>query len=112
MLKTAFMGNTRIPHKGWTLVAQVNGTNTVTFTDLASQGYIEVCVCDNGYGSATVPVCSIPSQGITLCWGGFYSGVNGLLHGVDLYTTKMKGKYCRTDSTDVSSQLIFYLYAR
>ena len=112
MLKTAFMGNTIMPHKGWKLVATVTGANTVTFTDLAAQGYTEACIFDNGYGSASIPVSAIPSQGITLCWGGFYGGVNGLLHGVEIKPTSIKGKYGRTDSTDVMSQLVFYLYAR
>lgn len=106
------MATSIIKSQGWKLIATVTGSNTQTFTDLATQGYTEVCVCDNGYGSASIPVCAIPNQGITLCWGGFYGGVNGLLHGAEVKPTSIKGKYGRTDSTEVMSQLIFYLYAR
>lgn len=106
------MATSKIKKQGWKLITTVKGANTANFEDLASQGYTEVCVCDGGYGSASIPVCAIPPQGISLCWGGLYGGVNGLLRGVDLYSTRIKGKYGRTDSSDVLSSTTFYLYAK
>lgn len=96
----------------WRLVASVTGSNTVTFEDLTLQGFEEVCVFDNSYGAVSMPVCAIPANGKSLIWGGFYSGVNGLLHGVKLTPTSMQGQYGQTDSSNVLSNITFYLYAR
>ena len=95
---------------GWDYVTSVTGGNTVTFTDLATQGYSEVYVNDSsGFGGGYSPVVALPTA---LVWGGFYGGVNGLLHGVDITTTSIKGRYGITDSTNYLSTMTFYLYAR
>lgn len=94
---------------GWDYITSVTGSNTVTFADLATQGYSEVFVKDNNYAGGYAPVIALPT---TLTWGGFYSGINGLLHGVDITTTSIKGRYGMTDSTNYLASTTFYLYAR
>lgn len=94
---------------GWDYITSVTGSNTVTFTDLAAQGYSEVYVKDTNFGGGYAPIIALPTA---LTWGGFYSGVNGLLHGVDITTTSIKGRYGMTDSTNYLASMTFYLYAR
>lgn len=94
---------------GWDYITSVTGSNTATFTNLATQGYSEVFVRDNTYSGGYVPVIALPT---ILTWGGFYSGINGLLHGVDITTTSIKGRYGMTDSTNYLATTTFSLYAR
>lgn len=94
---------------GWDYITSVTGSNTATFTDLATQGYSEVFVRDNTYSGGYAPVVALPT---ILTWGGFYSGINGLLHGVDITTTSIKGRYGMTDSTNYLATTTFSLYAR
>ena len=100
---------TKKQNKDWTLITTVTSSNTSTFTDLESQGYSEIFVKDGTFGGCTAPVSALPTA---LVWGGFYSGINGLLHGVDVTKTSIKGRYGMTDSTNYLGSTTFYLYAR
>ena len=103
------MATSKIKSQGWKFIGSSIGGDNLNYTDLASQGFTEVFVKDSSFGGCTAPVAALPTK---LVWGGYYGGVNGLLHGVDVSTTSMYGIYGRTDSSDYLGNQTFYLYAR
>ena len=96
-------------NKEWVQIASSTGANSVAFTDLTTQGYTEIYIKDGTYGGALIPISALPTVAV---WGGHYGGVNGLLHGVDISSTSMKGRYGQTDSANYLASMTFYLFAR
>lgn len=103
------MATSTIKQMGWKLVATSTAGNTVTFTDLATQGFSEVFVKAHGAAGTMIPVIALPTNGY---WGGLHSGGNGTLWQITVTKTSMKGVYARVDSADQLASTTWSLYAR
>ena len=103
---------------GWTQIAQVQGTNSATYTNWSTSGYSEIMLMiwySTSYlGTAVFPTNSIGGTQFEIYTGGGGNSqsTSGRRACAKVSNSKLTGVLCRVDGTDVTASSWFRLYAR